>query len=100
MMFQFQVHRTILQASCPQMNWAQTPPPLSNLPEEILAAILHFMYAECLPDDMNEEKAKHCVMIAGKLPGLEKLQEQCQTFLENIAVKNRKLAKKSLQIAK
>ncbi len=94
--FQFQVHKTILQASCPQINWSQTPPPLTNTSEETLATILHFIYAECLPDDMSEDKAKQCKKVAGKLPGLEKLLEQCESFLQNIAVKNRKYNCKSL----
>ncbi|XP_072029575.1 uncharacterized protein [Amphiura filiformis] len=84
----FQVHKTILEASCPNINWSQTPPPLTNTPEEALATILHFMYAECLPDEMTEEKARQCMKIAGKLPGLEKLLEQCESFVQNIAVKN------------
>ncbi|XP_077980159.1 uncharacterized protein LOC144435438 [Glandiceps talaboti] len=84
---EFKVHKTILQLSCPSMDWQGSPPPLSNLQADLLHTILFYLYAECLPEGLTEDTAKLCHKTASKLPGLEKLAELCETFLKNTALK-------------
>ncbi|XP_070579796.1 uncharacterized protein [Ptychodera flava] len=84
---EFKVHKTILQVSCPSMDWQRSPPPLSSLQADVLETILYYLYAECLPKGLAEDTAKLCHKTAAKLPGLERLAELCQTFLKNTALK-------------
>ncbi|XP_071488165.1 uncharacterized protein [Diadema antillarum] len=85
---EFTVHKVILKASCPQLAWDQTPPPLSGHPEDVLTAVLHFLYTECLPESIQEETARRCLAVASKLPGFGRLANLCQLYLKNVAVKN------------
>nr|XP_006812477.1 PREDICTED: uncharacterized protein LOC100370394 [Saccoglossus kowalevskii] len=84
---EYKVHKTILQVSCPSMDWQRAPPPLTGLQTDVLHAVLYYLYAECLPKGLSEDTAKLCYRTASKLPGLEKLAELCETFLKNIALK-------------
>ncbi|XP_067013462.1 uncharacterized protein [Anabrus simplex] len=84
---QFAVHTSILQLSAPELDWSQQPPPLSGLPEDVLGTILHFLYSECLPANLAEHTARHCIAAASSLPGLERLVSMCELYLKNMALK-------------
>ena len=61
----------------------------SNLPEEIVRIILHFVYGQCLPDNLSMKAAKECVRVVGNIPELKGLVEACQKFLRNKPLMNR-----------
>ncbi|KDR13429.1 uncharacterized protein LOC110835411 [Zootermopsis nevadensis] len=84
---QFPVHTCILRLSAPELDWSHQPPPLSGLPEDVLGTILHFLYAECLPTNLGEQTARHCIAAATSLPGLERLVRMCELYLKNMALK-------------
>lgn len=85
----FSVHSCILALSLPDVDWNQTATPLSGLPEDILSAILYYLYAECLPVNLTEFCAQQIISIVSKLPNgaLTKLADLCQLFLKHMALK-------------
>ena len=89
-LLQFEVHKVILKAAAPRLAWDQTPPPLSNSPEDVLATVLHFLYTECLPETIQEDTARRVLVVAGKLPGFHRLANLLMLYLHNMDVKNRK----------
>lgn len=91
-LFQFKVHKTILNLSVPSIDWNKTPPPLTGLKEDVLYAVLYYVYSECLPRGMSETTCKACIKAVNKMPGFLKFSELCETFLKNTALKQRKLS--------
>ena len=81
----------MLQLVGGELDWNRQPPPLSGLPEPVLGTILHYLYAECLPRDLDEATAKHCIRVTSKMPGFTRFAQLCDTFLKNVALKQRKL---------
>lgn len=71
------------------MDWSQSPAQLVGLPEDVLHAILHYLYSESLPRRMSEETAKACVKAVRKLPGFSKFVQLCEQFLKNTALRQR-----------
>lgn len=67
------------------------PPPLSGLPEDVLATVLHFVYSLSLPPGLSEDTATKCIDLAAKLPGFEPFATACQTYLNNSSLKHRNL---------
>jgi len=61
----------------------------SNLSEEIVRIILHFIYGQCLPDNLSMCAAKECVRVVGNIPELKGLVEACHKFLRNKPLMNR-----------
>lgn len=90
--FQFFVHSCILALSLPDVDWNQTVTPLSGLPEDILSAILYYLYAECLPSNLTEDCARQIISIVSTLPcgALIKLADLCELFLKHVALKKGK----------
>ena len=86
---QFQVHKTILQLACPEVSWEESPTPLDGLSEDVLTTILHYLYAECLPSGLAESSAESCLKATAAIPGFQKFQHLCETFLKNTALKQR-----------
>ena len=84
------MHKTLLSIAIPQMDWSQSPAQLVGLPEDVLHAILHYLYSESLPRGMSEETAKACVKAVRKLPGFSKFVQLCEQFLKNTALRQRK----------
>lgn len=73
-----------------------SPPPLSPLtPAQVLhaldagelAAVLHWMYAECLPGGLTEEQLVRLVRFADGVSRLGKLSEVAQSYLGLVRVK-------------
>ncbi|XP_075557795.1 uncharacterized protein LOC142589950 isoform X1 [Dermacentor variabilis] len=89
---EFPVHLTLLRLSCPAVEWAAgKPSPLDGLPEDVVAAALHYAYADCLPPTLTEEAAKACVSLLSPpaAVGFERLVDLCELFLRSMAVKQR-----------
>ncbi|KAJ8971383.1 hypothetical protein NQ317_006950 [Molorchus minor] len=86
---QFKVHSTILELQGDGIDWSTDPPPFTNLSEEVLGTILHFLYCECLPDNVTEETARQVITIATAHASLSKLVAICQSYLKNITLKQR-----------
>ncbi|CAG9817046.1 unnamed protein product [Phaedon cochleariae] len=84
---QFKVHSTILELQGDDIDWMSDPPPFNGLPEEVLGTILHFLYAECLPDNLTEETARQVISAASPYESLSKLVSNCQLYLKNMALK-------------
>ncbi|KAH3863934.1 hypothetical protein DPMN_026942, partial [Dreissena polymorpha] len=84
---QFHVHSTILNLTAPGIDWTQSTTPLTGLPDDVLAATLHYMYAECLPRGISEDTVKKCVKLVSKLPDLSEFVKLCNIFLQNTALK-------------
>ncbi|XP_014665386.1 PREDICTED: uncharacterized protein LOC106807533 [Priapulus caudatus] len=84
---EYRVHRTILRLANSQLDWNRFPSPLTGLPEDVLQLVLHYLYAECLPNGLTEGVAKSCVMHVGKMPGFDRLTMLCETFIVNTALK-------------
>lgn len=72
------------------IDWHTEPPPFSGLSEDVLSTLLHFFYAECLPDTLDEATAREVINVASRYNSLEKLVHLCQLFLKNMALKQRK----------
>uniref|UniRef100_T1JPJ0 BTB domain-containing protein n=1 Tax=Strigamia maritima TaxID=126957 RepID=T1JPJ0_STRMM len=83
----FKVHKTILMLNGVGMDLNQRPLPLSGLPDDVLCTILHYIYSECLPDDLTEETARNTQRALIKVPGFSRLSELCEIFLKNTALK-------------
>ncbi|XP_049273478.1 uncharacterized protein LOC119399064 [Rhipicephalus sanguineus] len=89
---EFPVHLTLLRLSCPAVEWAAgKPSPLDGLPEDVVAAALHCIYADCLPPALTEATARACVSLLSPpaAVGFERLIHLCELFLRNMAVKQR-----------
>ncbi|XP_064635771.1 uncharacterized protein LOC135492948 isoform X2 [Lineus longissimus] len=84
---EFKVHKTILNLSVPSIDWNKTPPPLTGLKEDVLYAVLYYVYSECLPRGMSETTCKACIKAVNKMPGFLKFSELCETFLKNTALR-------------
>ncbi|XP_035231149.1 uncharacterized protein LOC118203015, partial [Stegodyphus dumicola] len=84
---QFKVHKTVLKLGNSSINWNASPCLLSNLPEDVLFTILHYLYSECLPCDLGEETARSCLAFTSSLSGFEAFRELCELFLKNSALK-------------
>ncbi|XP_065345605.1 uncharacterized protein LOC135943121 isoform X1 [Cloeon dipterum] len=105
----FQAHSCILLTGSPQLGWqswleevekssknadsaAVPPSPLSGLPEDVLATVLHYIYSLSLPSDLPEETALKCIKSVRDLPGFSTLATKCQAYLNNMSLRNRIMA--------
>ncbi|XP_059480539.1 uncharacterized protein LOC132199661 [Neocloeon triangulifer] len=104
----FQAHSCILMIGSPELEWqswlekreqatnasdATAPaPPLSGLPEDVLATVLHYIYSLSLPLDLSEETALRCIESVGTLPGFHPLASKCQAYLNNMTLRNKIMA--------
>lgn len=64
--------------------------PFSVLPEDVLGTILHYLYAECLPENLTETTAHQVISAVSSYPCLNKLVNKCNLYLKNQALKQRK----------
>ncbi|KAK9873149.1 hypothetical protein WA026_021382 [Henosepilachna vigintioctopunctata] len=84
---QFHTHSLVLKIVGPDIDWHSSVHPLSNLLEEVLGTILHYMYTECLPENLSEATAQRVIMAITDLQFLNKLITMCKMYLRNIALK-------------
>ncbi|KAK3592425.1 hypothetical protein CHS0354_036055 [Potamilus streckersoni] len=85
---EFKVHSLVLCLSTPDVNWFCSPPPLTGLQECVIQTVLHYLYAECLPQGLMEEVARACIKSLNKMHGFGKFVDLCQTFLKNTNLKH------------
>jgi hypothetical protein len=84
---QFKVHSSILKLQGSSIDWSADLCPFNNLPEDVLGTILHFLYAECLPDNLTEVTAHQVLNAVSQYPCLNKLVSKCNLYLKNMALK-------------
>jgi hypothetical protein len=89
-LLQFKVHSSILKLQGSSIDWSADLCPFNNLPEDVLGTILHFLYAECLPDNLTEVTAHQVLNAVSQYPCLNKLVSKCNLYLKNMALKQRK----------
>lgn len=64
---------------------------LYNLPSFMLTPIVHWLYAECLPNNLDDETCEKLISIGESTPPLNKIVEPCRKYLRNIKIKKCKL---------
>ncbi|KAJ1530441.1 hypothetical protein ONE63_005346 [Megalurothrips usitatus] len=86
---QFLVHSSILTLTMPEIDWRQPSTPFSGLPEDVVATVLHYLYAECLPSNLTENCARQVISCVSKVPSqsLLKLSDMCELYIKHIALK-------------
>ncbi|KAJ8937023.1 hypothetical protein NQ314_012105 [Rhamnusium bicolor] len=84
---QFKVHSTILELQGDDIDWNSDPPPFNNTPEDVLGTILHFLYSECLPENLTEDTVRQVITVASPYDSLHRLVNNCQLYLKNTALK-------------
>ncbi|KAK4876099.1 hypothetical protein RN001_012521 [Aquatica leii] len=84
---QFQIHSSIVQLLGSEIPWNSQPPPLSELPEDVIGTILNFLYAECLPENLTEATARQVIAFGAQYQSHTKLVNMCQLWLKNMALK-------------
>ena len=52
---------------------------------------LHFLYGQCLPENVSIKLAEESLGVVEKLPEFEKMAIACKTFLRNKPLMNREL---------
>lgn len=90
-LLKFPVHSIILRLSLPEIDWSNETTPLSGLEEDVLQAVLHYLYCECLPPGLTDATAKACLKNMSKVPGFLHFCQLCETFRQNTALKRREL---------
>lgn len=77
----------------PDVDWRQSVSPLADLPEDVLAAILHFLYAECLPNNLSEVCAQQVISAVSRISSdtLLKLASLCEQYLKRLTLKKGKV---------
>lgn len=87
---EFKVHSCIVQLHGRDIEWQSKPPPFTGLPEDVLGTILHFLYAECLPQSLDEDTAREVIAAVAPYQCLSKLINMCNIYLKNLELKMRK----------
>lgn len=84
----FSVHSIILQLHCAnEILFDDATNPFNGLPENVLCTILHYMYTECLPNNLDVETAKSIIDFVIGYPSLTRLEELCQKLIANTTLK-------------
>lgn len=84
---EFKTHLLILNLIGHGINWKSANHPLSNLPEDVLGTILHFLYSECLPENLSDDTAKQVMSVASQNLFLSRLSTMCRLYLRNLNLK-------------
>ncbi|KAL3270189.1 hypothetical protein HHI36_009246 [Cryptolaemus montrouzieri] len=86
---QFYTHSLVLSIIGQGIDWNSSSHPLCNLSEDVLGTILHYMYTECLPENLSEVTAQRVILAIMQLTFLAKLSTMCHLYLKNLALKKR-----------
>lgn len=86
----YKVHSAIVKLQGRGIDWSPDSCPFNNLSEDVLGTILHFLYAECLPENLLEATIHEVLKIVTPYSCLSKLVNKCNLYLKNIALKQRK----------
>lgn len=60
---------------------------LQNLPYFLLKPILQWLYAECLPSNLDEDTCEKLITLAANITPLNKMMEPCRQYLKLIRLK-------------
>lgn len=60
---------------------------LNNIPSKMLSTILHWLYCECLPEDLDEETCTSLIVMCESMTPLSRMAEPCKNYLRNIKLK-------------
>lgn len=60
---------------------------LQNLPYFLLKPILQWLYAECLPSNLDENTCEKLITLAANITPLNKMMEPCRQYLKLIRLK-------------
>ncbi|XP_055617390.1 uncharacterized protein LOC129762851 [Toxorhynchites rutilus septentrionalis] len=60
---------------------------LNNIPSKMLSTILHWLYCECLPEDLDEETCSSLIVMCESTTPLSRMAEPCKNYLRNIKLK-------------
>lgn len=60
---------------------------LQTLPETLLRSICHWLYAECLPPDLDEETLDQLIGFTDGMSRLNKMTELCHSYLQMVRLK-------------
>ncbi|XP_055546545.1 uncharacterized protein LOC129730922 [Wyeomyia smithii] len=60
---------------------------LNNIPSKMLSTILHWLYCECLPEDLDEETCSGLITMCESTTPLSRMTEPCKNYLRNIQLK-------------
>ncbi|XP_050079634.1 uncharacterized protein LOC126567453 [Anopheles maculipalpis] len=60
---------------------------LNNIPAKMLSTILHWLYCECLPDQLDEETCIQLINMCESTTPLSRMSEPCKNYLRNIQLK-------------
>nr|XP_029717691.1 uncharacterized protein LOC115260678 [Aedes albopictus] len=60
---------------------------LNNIPSKMLSTILHWLYCESLPDDLDEETCTSLIAMCESTTPLSRMTGPCKNFLRNIQLK-------------
>ncbi|XP_049288529.1 uncharacterized protein LOC125766531 [Anopheles funestus] len=60
---------------------------LNNIPAKMLSTILHWLYCECLPDQLDEDTCIQLINMCESTTPLSRMSEPCKNYLRNIQLK-------------
>ncbi|EAA06396.5 AGAP000233-PA [Anopheles gambiae str. PEST] len=60
---------------------------LNNIPAKMLATILHWLYCECLPEQLDEDTCIQLINMCESTTPLSRMSEPCKNYLRNIQLK-------------
>uniref|UniRef100_A0A182PN43 BTB domain-containing protein n=1 Tax=Anopheles epiroticus TaxID=199890 RepID=A0A182PN43_9DIPT len=60
---------------------------LNNIPAKMLATILHWLYCECLPEQLDEDTCMQLINMCESTTPLSRMSEPCKNYLRNIQLK-------------
>lgn len=64
---------------------------LNNIPSKMLSTILHWLYCESLPEDLDEETCTSLIAMCESTIPLSRMTAPCKNFLRNIQLKKCKV---------
>ena len=77
-----------MACSIPDQNWSSILLLLSELSPDVLEALLHYFYNNCLPKGLAEDTANGLLSVARKMTGQTKLVELCEEYIDSSAVRS------------
>ena len=83
--FQYRVHRTIIQ-SATSVPFSNPEEVLNRLPDPVLRVLLHYLYGQCLPENVTVETLNACRSAVEKVSGFEKFVDMSKLFTGNSAL--------------
>jgi hypothetical protein len=86
---EFHVHRAVLALTQPGDRSTDIVRLLHGQSDSVVATVLHYLYAECLPVGLSEDTAGACMKAVGSVESLRDFVQLCNSFLQNTTLKQR-----------